>query len=109
MHPLKISRRRAIAGMAAFGLLGVAPRALGAAAGSPDSPALADRLAAYADSLRFEDLDAATIERIKTHVVDTIGCGIGAFEERPVRICRDIALSVAGPATVIGTRRRTTP
>ncbi len=104
-----ISRRRAIAGMAAFGLLGVAPRALGAPAGSPDSPALADRLAAYADRLRYEDLDAATIERIKTHVVDTIGCGIGAFEERPVRICRDVALAVAGPATVLGTHRRTTP
>jgi len=95
--------------MAAFGLLGVAPRALGAPAGSADSPALADRLAAYADGLRYGDLDAATIERIKTHVVDTIGCGIGAFEERPVRICRDVALAVAGPATVIGTHRRTTP
>src|SRR5512140_3305460 len=89
----------------------MAPRAMGAAAGSSDSPAhpLADRLAVYADSLRYEDLDATTIERVKTHVVDTIGCGIGAFDEKPVRICRDVALSVAGTATVIGTRRRTTP
>ena len=107
----QISRRRAIAGMAAFGLLGIAPRAIGAATGSSDSPAspLADRLAVYADSLRYEDLDATTIERIKTHVIDTIGCGIGAFDERPVRICRDVALAVAGTATVIGTNRRTTP
>ena len=106
-----ISRRRAVAGMAAFGLLGMAPRAMKAATGSPDSPVhpLADRLAAYADSLRFEDLDAATLERVKTHVIDTIGCGIGAFDERPVRICRDIALAVSGSATVIGTNRRTTP
>src|SRR5258706_473102 len=61
----------------------------------------------YADTLRYEDLDAATLEKIKTHVIDTIGCGIGAFDERPVRICRDIALSVGGPATIIGTKRRT--
>jgi 2-methylcitrate dehydratase len=70
---------------------------------------LAERLAAYADGLRFEDIDAATIERVKTHVIDTIGCGIGAFDERPVGICRDAALAAGGNATIIGTDRRTTP
>ena len=70
---------------------------------------LAERLAAYADALRFEDLDAATVERVKSHVIDTIGCGIGAFDERPVRICRDVSLAVGGHATIIGTDRRTTP
>jgi len=69
---------------------------------------LAERLAAYAQDLRYEDLDAATIERVKTLVIDTVGCGIGAWDERPVRACREIALSVSGPATVIGTDRRTT-
>src|ERR1700730_45966 len=70
---------------------------------------LAERLAAYADGLRYDDIDAATIERVKTHVIDTIGCGIGAFDERPVGICRDVALAVGGSATIIGTNRRTTP
>jgi 2-methylcitrate dehydratase len=70
---------------------------------------LAERLAAYAHGLRYDDLDAATIERVKSHLIDTIGCGIGAFEETPVRICRDVALAVAGNATIIGTNRRTTP
>ena len=70
---------------------------------------LAERLAAYAHALRYDDLDAATVERIKVHVIDTIGCGIGAFEEKAVRICREIALAVPGTATVIGTSRRTTP
>jgi 2-methylcitrate dehydratase len=69
---------------------------------------LAERLAAYANSLRFEDIDAATVERVKTHVIDTIGCGIGAFDERPVGICRDAALAGGGNATIIGTDRRTT-
>jgi len=75
---------------------------------SPSEQPLADRLAAYAHGLRYEDLDATTIERVKIHVIDTIGCGIGALDERPVRICREVALAVAGPATIIGTDRRTT-
>src|SRR5207244_3097935 len=69
---------------------------------------LAERLAAYVSGLRYDDLDAATLQRVKTLVIDTIGCGIGAWDERPVRACREIALSVNGPATVIGTTRRTT-
>jgi len=69
---------------------------------------LAERLAAYADRLRFEDIDAATIERVKTHLIDTIGCGIGALDEGPVGICRNVALAVGGNATIIGTKSRTT-
>jgi 2-methylcitrate dehydratase PrpD len=52
---------------------------------------LAEKLAAYAAGLRYEDLDAATVERVKSHVIDTLGCGIAAFDERPVRVCREIA------------------
>jgi 2-methylcitrate dehydratase len=81
-------------------------------AGRPPEPPvrpLAERLARYADGLRYDDLDAATIERVKTHVIDTIGCGIGAFDERPVGICRNVALAVGGKSTIIGTDRRTTP
>ena len=74
----------------------------------PRERPLAERLAAYASGLRYEDLDAATIERVKTLMIDTVGCGIGAWDERPVRICREVALSVNGPATVIGTKRQTT-
>jgi len=71
---------------------------------------LAERLADYADRLRYDDLDPATVEQVKILVVDTIGCGIAAFDEPPVRICRDIALAPGGgAATVIGTDKRTTP
>ena len=58
-------------------------------------------------ALRYEDIDAETVERVKTHVIDVIGCGIGAFDERPVGICREVALAVGGKATIIGTDRRT--
>ena len=81
-------------------------------AGSPsEQPVrpLAERLAAYADGLRYDDIDEATVERVKTQVIDTIGCGIGAFAEKPVGICREVALAAGGNATIIGTDRRTTP
>jgi 2-methylcitrate dehydratase len=80
-----------------------------APASAPPQRPLAERLAAYTHTLRYEDLDEATIERVKTHLIDTIGCGVGALDEKTVRICREIALAVAGPATIIGSNRRTTP
>ncbi len=104
-------RRRVVAGMAALGFCGLAPplRAAEPRASQSARP-LAERLAAYAHALRYDDLDAATIEAVKIHLIDTLGCGLAAFDERPVRICRDIALAAGGgSATVIGTGRRTTP
>src|SRR5438477_9161173 len=96
----RIPRRSMVAGIAALGVCGFA-RKVRAAEPRP----LAESLAAYAAGLRYEDLDAATIERVKAHVIDTVGCGIAAFDERPVRVCREIAQSVQGPATIIGTAR----
>jgi 2-methylcitrate dehydratase len=85
------------------------PALASAARAEPMRP-LAQRLADYAHRLRFEDIDQETVERVKAHVIDTIGCGIAALNEGPVRICRDIALaSASGTATVIGTTRRSTP
>jgi|SRR5665213_1805559 len=108
--------RRAVLRLAAFAAaFPVASRM----AGAQDHPAkppsaqplhpLAERLADYAFDLRYEDIDAATLERVKTHVIDTIGCGIGAFGEPPVAICRAAALAVSGNATIIGTNRRSSP
>src|SRR6059036_1969645 len=100
----KISRRSIVAGIVALGVHGFT-RKLRATETRP----LAERLATYAAALRYEDLDAATVERVKSHVIDTLGCGIAAFDERPVRVCREIAQSVQGAATIIGTTRKTSP
>ncbi len=81
-----------------------------ARAASDGEPPLADRLAAYAHGLRFEDLDPATVETVKIHLIDALGCGLAAFDAGPVRICREIALGDgAGSATILGTGRRTSP
>ena len=63
--------------------------------------ALAERLAAYAYRLRYDDIDAATVERVKSHVIDVLGCGIAAFDEPPVRICRDVALATSGGTSLV--------
>jgi 2-methylcitrate dehydratase len=71
---------------------------------------LAERLADYAHRLSYDDLDAATIEQVKSLFIDALGCGIAAFDEGPVRSCRAVALAVGdGVSTVIGTNRRSTP
>lgn len=100
----KISRRNIVAGIAALCVHGFARKVRAA-----ETRPLAERLAAYAAALRYEDLDGATIERVKSHVIDTLGCGIAAFDERPVRVCREIAQTVQGAATIIGTTRKTSP
>ncbi len=105
-------RRHVILGTAALGLCGLARGALAAEIAPPQSASrpLAERLAAYADGLRYADIDAATIEAVKSHFIDTIGCAIAAFDEKPVRIGRDVAVAAGGGvSTIIGTNRRSTP
>jgi 2-methylcitrate dehydratase len=85
---------------------------LAARAQEPAMPArpLADRLAAYAYELRYSDIDADTLEAVKSHLIDTLGCAIAAFDENPVRICRELAVAGArGGATIIGTHARASP
>src|SRR5689334_22730421 len=70
---------------------------------------LARRLADYVDSIRFADLDRATIERAKVHLLDSLGCGLSAFNEETVKSVRELAAAAGGnAATIIGTKRRTT-
>ncbi|WP_334006065.1 MmgE/PrpD family protein [Burkholderia cepacia] len=83
---------------------------LPAAGVSPGRPDLAQQLADYAAGLQYRDLDAATIETIKAHLIDALGCAIAAHDERPVRIARDAALaSPGGVSTIVGTNQRTSP
>jgi 2-methylcitrate dehydratase len=83
--------------------------ATGRAAWAETAHLLADRLADYADRIGFSDLDAATVERVKSHLIDALGCGIGALDEPPVHICRDVASAAAGASTLIGAGKKSTP
>jgi 2-methylcitrate dehydratase len=59
---------------------------------------LAERLANYAYRLRYDDLDAATIEQVKLLVIDALGCGIAAFDEGPVSVVPSITTWCCGAA-----------
>jgi len=65
------------AGAGTFGGIGTARAQKVASA--PASATIAQRLAAYAAALNYDDLDAGTIEAVKTHTADALGCGIAAL------------------------------
>jgi 2-methylcitrate dehydratase len=76
--------------------------------GAGEAP-LARRLANYSDAIRVADLDSATIERTKVHLLDSLGCGLAAFREGTVSAVRELAFASGGnAATIIGTKQRTT-
>jgi 2-methylcitrate dehydratase len=67
-------------------------------------------MANYVAETEYAALDETTVERVKAHLIDAIGCGISAYREGAVQACREVALTVPqGVSTVIGTTQRTTP
>ena len=56
---------------------------------------VAETLVGFAYSLRFEDLPQAVIHEAKRRIIDSLGCALGAVEERPVKIARSLALEVS--------------
>jgi 2-methylcitrate dehydratase len=69
------------------------------------------RIADYADSFTFADLPADVVHECKRHIVDTVGCALGGFDEPPGRIARALAARADVPrgARVLGTGQRTLP
>lgn len=70
-----------------------------------------DRLIAFAQKLRSEDLPPAAVQAAKARLLSSLAVALAAFDVEPVRIARKLAQSVAdGPAaTLLGTTRRSTP
>jgi 2-methylcitrate dehydratase len=72
---------------------------------------LSGKLAEYAVSLRWSDLDRRTVECAKHRILDALGCAVGSYDERPVRIARKVASRVTASkaASILGTRSKTAP
>jgi len=70
-----------------------------------------ERLANYAASLNYDDLPTDVVHQVKRLVVDSLGCGIGAFNSEPAKAVRAMASSYTSTrtATLLGTDMRTTP
>ena len=72
---------------------------------------LAQRLAEYALSIKYSQLDRGTVKEMKARVVDALGCAIGAYDEEPVRMSRRVAMGLrgSGASTLLGTGSKTSP
>jgi 2-methylcitrate dehydratase len=72
---------------------------------------LAHQLAHYACSLRFEDLSKEVVHEVKRRVIDSIGCALGAWNEEPCVIARNVAseFSARQGSTIIGTNHKAPP
>jgi 2-methylcitrate dehydratase len=70
-----------------------------------------DRISSYAGSLTYADLTPEAIHAVKRSLVDSVGCALGAFAAEPVKITRRLAARVSSnmPASVLGTRMKTSP
>src|SRR5437762_14350485 len=66
-------------------------------------------LSDYACRLAYEGLSPEAVHQVKRTLIDTLGCGAGAFDGEPAAIARRMASRVNGdpPARILGTRQRT--
>ena len=71
----------------------------------------AEKFVDYASELAYSDLTPAAIHAVKRSVVDAMGCALGAFHAEPMKAIRSLAAMVSAgkPATVIGTKIRSSP
>ena len=70
---------------------------------------VAEKLAAYAASLKYEHIPAAVIHQTKRTLMDTLGCAFGGYDSEPAKIARDLAALVTSsePATLLCTGETT--
>src|SRR5579871_5043670 len=111
----RLARRAVLKRIAASGVTVAAPAfpafAEDGAKAPPASAALAETLAQYATSLRYEDLPDDVVRLAKRTILDTIGCAYGGYEAGPSRIATKLAgdVSAKQPATVLIRGIKTSP
>src|SRR5688572_17248091 len=78
---------------------------------SMTNPTLAHQLAHFGCSLNFEDLSKNVVHEVKRRLIDSLGCALGAWNEEPCTIARNVAsdFSAKHGATVIGTSHQAPP
>lgn len=69
-------------------------------------PTQIERLASFAQSASFDQLSGDALQRLKLHILDTVGCAIGALDGVPTRAVRRMSQRLGagevGPCTLIG-------
>lgn len=81
------------------------------AGAAPRTDSTLGTLADFSAGLRFEDLSPDVVHDCRRRVIDTLGCGVGAFRARPAQIARGLAsrASVPNGARILGTVHHTLP
>ncbi|MBI4303250.1 MAG: MmgE/PrpD family protein [Chloroflexi bacterium] len=72
-------------------------------------PNMTDHIASYSASFKYEDLPPEVLHKAKSHLIDALGCAIGAYTSEPAKIARRIAQMVYPcemPATIIGSGQK---
>lgn len=70
---------------------------------------IVDYVASYGNSLRFDDSPPDVLHKVKSHLIDALGCAIGAYSCEPAKIARRIAGRVRDcdmPGTIIGSGQK---
>lgn len=57
---------------------------------------LAERLASYAASLQFDQLDNATVHEVRRRMIDSFACALGAYHADAPQIARRLAATITG-------------
>lgn len=72
---------------------------------------LAEQLSEYSNSLVFGEIDDQSLVEAKKRIIDSLGCAIGAFNEKPIRETRRVVEKYykGTASTVLGTRTKTSP
>lgn len=119
-HKRSAARRRFLTQIAAastaIGSAGVMPafaaeKSEHRPAAQPPGQSIAEILARYAASLKYEDLPPEVVRTTKRLILDTMGCAIGAYQAGPSRIAIKLAAGVtaANSATVMCSGLKTSP
>src|SRR5207245_2768020 len=65
-----------------------------------------EQLAAFAQAAAFDDLSNTVLDRLKLHILDTLGCAMGALGTGPTQAVRrasdKLGGSETGPCSLIG-------
>src|SRR5262245_57793808 len=70
---------------------------------------VAEKIGAYAATLKYEDIPAEVTHQAKRTITDTLGCAFGGYDSEPAGIARDIAALVTSrqPATILYSGEKT--
>ena len=73
---------------------------------------IAEYLASYGSSIRYEDLPPEVVHRAKILLIDTLACAMGGYTGEPCKIARRMASRINScdmPVSILGSSRKSTP